>query len=131
MVTPGSLGSDGWFISSGSVSSSTCVQLLDVAGGFLCVKPDQRIKAIREERLGSYSSLSTKPEPKACRRKSILRCTRFEPPPLWNTVIPPDEFRPALLVCPNLKELCALDKTPGTDLWFILSITFLNVMWPR
>lgn len=40
-----------------------------------------RTRAIREERLGSYSILSTMPIDEVLRFRSILRCNRFDPPP--------------------------------------------------
>jgi len=40
-----------------------------------------RTKAIREERFGSYSILSTIPKDEVFRFESILRCNRFDPPP--------------------------------------------------
>jgi len=67
-----------------------------------------RTRAIREERLGSYSVLSTMPIDEVLRFRSIFRCNRFDPPPRWKTVIRPEEFLPADFPVLKVKCLSAL-----------------------
>lgn len=47
-----------------------------------------------EERLGSYSILSTMPTDEVVRFRSTLRCSLLDPPPRCQIVMRPAEFRP-------------------------------------
>ena len=82
-----------------------------------------RTGAIWEERLGSYSILSTMPIEEVLRFRSILRSNRFEPPPRWKTVIRPEEFLPADFPVLKVNCLSAL-ALPGL-------IVYLVIIWFR
>ena len=57
------------------------------------------IRAMRAERLGSYSMAATLPgTPKLFRLKSMIRSWRLAPPPRWRTVIRPWALRPAFFL---------------------------------
>lgn len=73
-----------------AVDTAAAVAVVVVRCGGGWIPLSQRTRAMRDERLGSYSMRSTIPtEEEVLRLRSITRCKRLWPPPRWKEVMRP------------------------------------------
>lgn len=81
-----------------------CRKQAEKAPPFHC-GPECRTSAIRAERLGSYSMRSIRLSTPALREKSMMRYSRFAPPPLCHTLMRPLLARPPVFRRPTVSGL--------------------------
>ena len=89
-----------------TVHRCVACKVSNVHGGRGTLPSGCRTKAMRAERLGSYSSLSTTPGPcLPLLLKSMQRYSRLAPPPLCQEVMVPLLLRPPVFIMPSVKGL--------------------------